>query len=72
MRLVQTLEIDTGQKINCATDNCCGMLPVFDTKEHAEEIYGEGVDLVEVGTADEYEKNKIAATAPKGEDDREQ
>lgn len=73
MRLVQHLELDTGQRVNLSgMQGCKGMIPVFDSKESAEEIYGVGVELMPVGTEDGYEKNHTTATPPKGEDDHEQ
>lgn len=69
MRLVKTLELESGHVINCATDNCCGMIPVFDTVEHAEEIYGVGVQVVPLAMEDDAEKNFTKATPPKGADD---
>lgn len=48
MRLVKKLDLETGQKVDCAgMQGCEGMLPVFESRAAAEEIYGEGVQLVE-------------------------
>ena len=47
LRIVKELDLNTGLKVNCAgMDGCRGMMPVFESREAAEEIYGPGIDLM--------------------------
>lgn len=48
MRLLKKLELENGQAVDAAgMQGCLGMLAVFESRKAAEEIYGEGVDLIE-------------------------
>jgi len=52
LRLLKTLETDQGGKISChGMQGCEGMIPVFNTIEEAEAIYGEGVELLPIEVA---------------------
>jgi len=55
LRLLKHLDLGSGTRIKVhGMQGCQGMMPVFETREQAEEIYGEDVDLlqIEVGNDD--------------------
>ena len=48
MKLISLAPTSMGIKIDLATDNKIGMLPVFRTKKSARAVYGAKVELIEI------------------------
>lgn len=56
MRLVKNLELDNGFKVTLEADGQMGMIPVFETKKRAREVYGNDVSLIPIGIDEEAAK----------------